>query len=79
MNNFQYYTPTKVVFGRGAEEETGNLIQAYGCTKVLVHYGSGSVKRTGLLERICRSLREGWDRIYYAGRRRTQPTLIPYI
>ncbi|GKH33148.1 hypothetical protein CE91St64_25550 [Faecalicatena contorta] len=56
MNNFQYYTPTKVVFGRGAEEETGNLIQAYGCTKVLVHYGSGSVKRTGLLERICRSL-----------------------
>ena len=56
MENFQYYTPTKVVFGRGTEAETGKLIQEYGCSKVLVHYGSGSVKRTGLLERICRSL-----------------------
>ena len=73
MNNFQYYTPTKVVFGRGAEEETGNLIQAYGCTKVLVHYGSGTAGTDLPVSR------EGWDRIYYAGRRRTQPTLIPYI
>ena len=63
MNNFQYYTPTKVVFGRGTEEETGNLVQAYGCRKVLVHYGSGSVKRTGLLERICRSLKEAGSHI----------------
>ena len=56
MENFQYHTPTKVVFGRGTEAETGKLIQEYGCSKVLVHYGSGSVKRIGLLERICRSL-----------------------
>lgn len=56
MENFQYYTPTKIVFGRGAEEQTGQLAAEQGCKKVLVHYGSGSVVRSGLLERICRSL-----------------------
>lgn len=56
MNNFEYYTPTKVVFGKGTESETGALIQGYGCKKVLVHYGGGSVKRSGLLDRICQSL-----------------------
>ena len=56
MGNFQYYTPTKIVFGRGAEEQTGQLAAEQGCKKVLVHYGGGSVVRSGLLERICRSL-----------------------
>ncbi len=56
MNNFQYYTPTRVVFGKGTEAEAGELIRECGCKKVLVHYGSGSVKRTGLLDRICQSL-----------------------
>lgn len=56
MNNFQYYTPTKVVFGKGAEEQTGALVKEYGCKKVLVHYGSGSVKKSGLLDRIYKSL-----------------------
>ena len=56
MNQFQYYTPTKVIFGKGTEEETGELVKEYGCKKVLVHYGSGSVKKSGLLDRIFRSL-----------------------
>lgn len=56
MENFQYYTPTKIIFGRGAEEQTGQLAAEQGCKKVLVHYGGGSVVRSGLLERICRSL-----------------------
>src|SRR5699024_5314871 len=56
MENFQYYTPTKVVFGRGTEDQTGVLVKAQGCRKVLVHYGSGSVVRSGLLDRIYRSL-----------------------
>ena len=56
MGNFQYYTPTKIIFGRGAEEQTGQLAAEQGCKKVLVHYGGGSVVRSGLLERICRSL-----------------------
>lgn len=56
MVNFEYYTPTKVVFGKGAESRTGELLKEFGATKVLVHYGSNSAKRSGLLDRICNSL-----------------------
>ena len=56
MENFNYYTPTKVVFGRGTEEQVGELVREQECKKVLVHYGSGSVKRSGLLDRIYSSL-----------------------
>lgn len=52
MRDFQYYTPTKVVFGKKAEEKIGVLLREAGVTKVLLHYGSGSVIRTGLLERV---------------------------
>lgn len=56
MNNFNYYTPTKVVFGKKTEEQTGQLVKEAGGTKVLIHYGGGSVKRSGLLDRIKESL-----------------------
>ena len=45
MENFNYYTPTKVVFGKETEQQTGQLVRECGCRKVLVHYGSGSVKK----------------------------------
>ncbi len=54
--DFTYYTPTKVVFGKDAETQVGSLIQEQNCKKVLVHYGSGSAKRSGLLDRIVASL-----------------------
>ena len=56
MFNFTYQTPTKVVFGRDAEEQTGALVKEQGCKKVLIHYGGGSVVRSGLLDRIKASL-----------------------
>lgn len=58
MENFLYYTPTKVVFGKGTEKQIGTLVKEYSCKKVLVHYGSGSVKKSGLLDRIYASLDE---------------------
>ena len=58
MVNFEYYTPTKVVFGKGTQNRVGELAKAYGATKVLVHYGSGSVVRSGLLEQVLKSLDE---------------------
>lgn len=58
MNNFSYYAPTRVIFGRDSEAQTGKVIKEYGYEKVLVHYGSGSVKKTGLLDRIFKSLDE---------------------
>lgn len=58
MVHFEYYTPTKVVFGKDTEKEVGQLVKAYGGTKVLVHFGGGSVKRSGLLDRVLSSLDE---------------------
>ncbi|MBR1780918.1 MAG: iron-containing alcohol dehydrogenase [Oscillospiraceae bacterium] len=52
MFNFNYYSPTKVIFGRGTEDQIGTLAQEYGATKVLIHYGGGSVVRSGLLDRV---------------------------
>ncbi len=56
MENFNYYAPTKVVFGKNTEFQTGELVRECGCRKVLVHYGSGSVKKSGLLDRIFAAL-----------------------
>lgn len=56
MVNFEYYTPTKVIFGKDRENEVGALVRAYGGTKVLVHFGGGSVKRSGLLDRVLAAL-----------------------
>ena len=56
-NNFNYYTPTQIVFGKDAELQTGALVQAQNCKKVLLHYGSGA-RKSGLLDRIEKSLTE---------------------
>ena len=52
MYNFNYYTPTKVVFGKNTEDKCGELVKEQGCKKVMIHYGSGSVKSTGLLDKV---------------------------
>lgn len=57
VKNFEYYTPTKVVFGKDAEAQTGSLIQAQNCKKVLVHFGGSSAKKSGLLDRVFTSLK----------------------
>ena len=49
MENFQYYAPTKVVFGKGTENKAGQLVKEQNCRKVLIHYGSGSVKKRPFL------------------------------
>lgn len=56
MRTFKYYAPTHVVFGKETENQAGALVKKFGGTKVLVHYGGGSVVRSGLLDRVCKSL-----------------------
>ena len=56
MNDFQFCSPTEFVFGRGKENEAGNLVKKHGGTKVLLHFGGGSARRSGLLDRIKASL-----------------------
>lgn len=57
-NNFEFYAPTKVIFGKGAEKETGKQIKAFGAASVLIVYGGGSVKHSGLLEKVENALRD---------------------
>lgn len=45
MDNFNFYSPTEFVFGKGRENECGKYVKKYGGTKVLIHYGSGSAVR----------------------------------
>ena len=58
FENFEYFTPTKVIFGKNAEQEIGTLIKTFSAKKVLIHYGGGSVIKSGLLDRVCASLTE---------------------
>ena len=58
MKDFNFYAPTRVVFGRESEEKLPQLIQQYGGSKVLVHYGGGSARRSGLLDKVEKMLTE---------------------
>ena len=52
MENFTLYTPTKIYFGKGQENNIGNILKEYNVNKVLIHYGQGSVIKSGLLDKI---------------------------
>ena len=56
MDNFSFYAPTYFAFGKDAESQAGALVKRFGGTKVLLHYGGGSVVRSGLLDRVKASL-----------------------
>ena len=58
MNNFNFYSPTQFIFGRERENETGKYVNRFGGSRVLIHYGSGSVVKSGLLDRVKKSLNE---------------------
>jgi len=56
MKNFEFRNPTKIIFGRGTENQVGAEAALYS-RKVLLHFGGGSVKRSGLYDRVAASLR----------------------
>lgn len=55
MENFEYYTPTKIIFGKGAEERVGTEIASRGYKKVLVHFGGTYLQENGTLDRFIRA------------------------
>ena len=68
MNNFMFYSPTQFVFGKDEENNVGKYVKRFGGTKVLIHYGGGSVVRSGLLNRVKTSLdQEGIAYVELAG------------
>ncbi len=58
MKDFTFYSPTYFVFGKEKEREAGHYVKRFGGSKVLIHYGGGSVKRSGLLGRVKESLEQ---------------------
>ena len=74
MNNFRFYTPTEVVFGKGVEAQTGELAAKYGSRALLV-YGKGSVVRSGLLKSVEDSLAQAGVEYEEFGGAQPNPTL----
>lgn len=58
MENFNFYSPTYFAFGKGKEQEVGKLVKRFGGSKVLIHYGGGSVKRNGVFDSVVKSLED---------------------
>lgn len=68
MNNFTFYSPTEFVFGKETEKQAGTLCKKYGAKKVLIVYGGGSAKKSGLLDRVNASLHsEGLETVELGG------------
>lgn len=56
MLDFEFYTPTKVFFGKGKQTQVGKIISDYGYKKIMLQYGKGSIKSNGLYDEIMSSL-----------------------
>ena len=68
MEQFHFYSPTEFVFGKGMESEAGKMVKKYGGSKALVHYGSQSAVKSGLLDRVIASLKaEGIEAMTLGG------------
>ncbi len=68
MDNFTFYSPTYFVFGKDQEAQAGALVRRFGGSRVLIHYGGGSVVRSGLLDRVKESLtKEGLSYVELGG------------
>lgn len=75
MKEFTYYCPSEIIFGRDAELKTADCIRKHGGSKVLIVYGGGSIVRSGLLDRICRTLKDADLGYEVFGGAKANPTL----
>ena len=58
MLDFVYNTPTKVYFGKDSHKKIGEIINEFGYNKIMLQYGKGSIKKSGLYDDIMASLKE---------------------
>ena len=56
MQDFQFYAPTYFSFGKDGEQSIGGLVKRFGGSKVLIHYGGGSIKKNGVFDKVVDSL-----------------------
>ena len=58
MENFTFYSPTFFVFGKESENQAGEYVKKFGGSKVLIHFGGSSAKKSGLLDKVEASLKK---------------------
>lgn len=74
MENFTFKNDTKIIFGKGAENSAGKEILKYG-KKVLLHYGGGSIKKSGLYDKVMKSLKESSITVFELGGVKPNPAV----
>lgn len=74
MENFIYENQTKISFGRDTELQIGELIKPFG-KKILVHYGGGSIKKSGLHDKLIKALKKEDLEIFELGGVKPNPRL----
>lgn len=75
MNNFTFYAPTRVFFGKGQEDKVGEIVAGYGFKKIMLHFGGGSVVKTGLLAKVEENLSKAGVKYVEFGGAQPNPTL----
>ncbi len=75
MLDFLYYTPTKVYFGKDTHKKTGEIIKEYGYKTIMLQYGQGSIKKSGLYDEIITSLMENGIKVVEMGGVEPNPKL----
>jgi len=68
MNSFEYFSPTKVIFGKDGVGKAGAAVKSFGGTRVLLHYGSDRLIENGFIDRVAASLKEnGIEYVMFGG------------
>ncbi len=75
MQDFIYYAPTKVYFGKDTHKQVGDIIKGYGYKKIMMQYGKGSIKKSGLYDEVMASLTENGIEVVEMGGVSANPTL----
>ncbi len=75
MRDFVYYAPTKVFFGKDKHLEVGEIIKSYGFKKIMMQYGKGSIKKSGLYDSVMKSLTENGIEVVEMGGVEPNPKL----
>ena len=75
MQNFMYYAPTKVYFGKNTHKNVGEIIKGYGFGKIMMQYGKSSIKKTGLYDEVMKSLKDNGIEVVEMGGVEPNPKL----
>ena len=75
MQNFRFHTPTEVIFGKGTHYQIGETVKKYGFSKIMLHYGGGSIKRNGIYDVVMQSLSDAGIEVVDFGGAEPNPKL----